>query len=163
MLLSFSIEDFRLLVLGVGLWITVFYWAMLRQSFTRRRLKKAFISKLKKENGGQPVDLRKFGDVGSMSFMRNEPSIVNDPEFIRADRTFANLVEQGVPFFVSLALFSLLYSPVAAGYLAIIYAVSRSLYYPFYNNSLLLITTVTAPNYLIILGMFITVLFKVVF
>jgi hypothetical protein len=92
--------DLRPLVVGVTLWIANFYWAMNRQSATRRRLRSRFLSNLKKEDG--LVNLSKYGQVGSMSFMRNEPAIVNNPEFIRADRTFLNLVEQAAPFFVSL-------------------------------------------------------------
>lgn len=60
------------LVAALVLWVVHFYWAMLRQSGTRRRLRSAFISRLKKENGGQPADLSKYGRQGSMSFMRNE-------------------------------------------------------------------------------------------
>ena len=95
-----------------------------------------------------------------MSFMRNEPNIVNDPKFIRADRTFLNIVEQAVPFFVSLGLFAAFYDVRIAGYLAIVYAASRVLYFPLYHSPALLLSLVTVPNYLIILGMTLTSVWK---
>lgn len=95
-----------------------------------------------------------------MSFMRNEPAIVNDPEFIRADRSFLNVVEQAVPFFVSLALFVSFYDVKLGGYLAIAYSVSRLFYFSFYHSPKLLLGLVTVPNYFIIFGMTFASLWK---
>jgi uncharacterized MAPEG superfamily protein len=140
-------------VWAVALWIAQFFWAMNRQSATRRRVRAQFVSRLKKENGGVVVDLSKYGKAGSMSFMRNEPAIVNDPEFIRADRAFLNSVEQAAPFLASLALCALTASPWLAGVLGIAYALGRTLYYPLYHRPTLLLTLVTVPNYVEILVM----------
>ncbi len=118
------------MILAVAVWVVQFYLAMNRQSAVRRRLRSQYIARLKKENGGVPVDLTKYGRPGSMSFMRNEPAIINDAEFIRADRAFLNTVEQAAPFLASLALFALTTSPRLAGLLGLAYTAGRFLYYP---------------------------------
>lgn len=155
------LDVLRPIVAAALLWLVNFYLAMNRQSATRRRLRSAFISKLKKDNGGVSVDLKQYGLVGSMSFMRNQPEIVNDPAFIRADRSFQNLIEQGIPFFVSFGLFSTLYNPGLGGYLGILYSLSRFLYFPLYNHPKLLLALCTVPGYLIIFGMTGTLFWKI--
>jgi len=62
-------------------------------------------------------------------------------------------VEQGVPFFATLALFALTTSPRLAGVLGIAYSVGRMLYFPLYHQPTLLLALVTVPNYFEITGM----------
>merc|ERR1712065_129872 len=119
-----------------------------------------FVSKLKNDAGGVNIDLSKYGAVGSMSFMRNEPAIVNDPTFIRADRTFMNLVEQAPGFFVTLFLFCHLVDVRTGGYIALAYAIGRLFYYPLYNSPVLLLSVVTIPNYLECMAMLGAVVYK---
>ena len=147
-----DVSSYRPLAVGVLLWVSNYFFSMDRQSRTRRALRAAFLRKLKAEHGGQ-VDLKPYGKQGSMSFMRNEPAIVNDPAFIRADRTFLNLVEQAPGLFVVLGLFAQVVSVRWAGYILIAYASGRFLYFPLYNKPALLLLLVTFPNYLEIIGM----------
>lgn len=93
--------------------------------------------------------------------MRNHADIINDPEFIRADRTFLNIVEQAPMFFMSLFLFCAIIDPVLGGYIAIAYAVGRSLYFSTYHSPMLLLALITVPNYLEILYMIGAVAYRV--
>ena len=130
-----QLQDLKPLAAGLFIWLSGFFFAADRQSKLRRQLRSKFISRLKKDNGGK-IDLSAYGAVGTMSFMRNQPEIVNDPAFIRADRTFLNYVEQAPALLTSLAMFSLVVDVRVAGYVAIAYSLGRLLYYPLVTNSI---------------------------
>lgn len=70
-------------------------------------------------------------------------------EYIRADRTLYNALEQAPFFLVSLAMYSVVVDVKSAGYLSIAYAVTRCFYFSLYERPGPLVTFVTGPGYLI--------------
>lgn len=136
---------------------------MNRQSSMRRKIRAELLSKRKKEAGGANLDLNKYGKPGSMSFMRNDPEILEHPEFIRADRAFLNMVEQAPLLCISSFLCASLASPVFAGYMVLLYAAQRTLYYSLYHKPAYLLSIVTAPNYCECLAMLFYTVWVVLF
>ena len=149
----FDNKDLMPLAVGMMLWTILFFFNADRQSRTRRVVRREFLSRLKKENGGEEVDLKAFGDPKSIAFMRNEPAINNDARFIRADRTFANQIEQAVVLFPSLLIFAVIVTPRIAGYMLLWYTGHRAAYFYLYNDLSKLVLFSTMPNYLCILIM----------
>jgi hypothetical protein len=78
-----NLELLRPLALGLMIWCCHFLWSMNKQSATRRRVRLQVLRALKAENDGKEVTLP---GVGTMGFMRNHPRVLQDLEFIRADR-----------------------------------------------------------------------------
>jgi hypothetical protein len=69
-----QITEMKPLAVGIFVWLGGFFYAADRQSKTRKKIRSAFISRLKKDNGGK-IDLSAYGQVGAMSFMRNQPEV----------------------------------------------------------------------------------------
>ncbi len=153
-----NLADFRPLALGLLVWVLHFVWALNNQSATRRAVRLRVLKQLKEENGGEPV---KLPGIGTLGFMRNHPRILEDVDFIRADRTFVNQVEQAPLFLIGVALFVLLVDVRVGGQLALLYAVLRCFYFKCYDRPLLTIALVTGPNYIIAVGMTVSAVYRV--
>lgn len=122
---------------------TVVYF-LLYYSFILIHLKVKQAAKLKAQQKiveGAPAEL--------YSHARNAPGVAGDLNFIRADRTVLNMLEQMPAFLCSLWLFSLFVSPLWGGLLGFAYIFGRIFYYPLYYRVRLLSLLVTYPNYAI--------------
>ena len=84
---ALNLTEFKWPLLATGAWLSLYYFYLLSQSSTRRKIKKALAKQRRDALGAEKA----MEGSQSLAFLRNEPELVQHPDMIAAERSECSL------------------------------------------------------------------------